>query len=100
MPQSKFTLVEAGFQRAMGITLKRGRFVNERDDENAPIVIDIDEEFVRRYFPDQDPIGQHIRIAGFDREAEIVGVVRHIRQWGRGNDPKSAIEAQFFYPLM
>jgi predicted lysophospholipase L1 biosynthesis ABC-type transport system permease subunit len=33
-------------------------------------------------------------------EAEIVGVVGHIRQWGPGNDEKSAIEAQFFYPFM
>ena len=100
MSQSMFYLVETGFQRAMGITLKRGRFVSERDDENAPIVIDIDEEFARRYFSNQNPIGQHIHIAGFDVEAEIVGVVGHIRQWGPGNDPKSAIEAQFFYPFM
>ena len=100
MPQSMFYLVEAGFQRAMGITLKRGRFISERDDENTPIVIDIDDEFAERYFPNQDPIGQHIHIAGFDVEAEIVGVVGHIRQWGPGIDPKSAIEAEFFYPFM
>jgi predicted permease len=100
MPQSMFYLVEAGFQRAMGVTLKRGRFVSDRDDERSPIVIDVDEEFARRHFPNQDPIGKHIHIAVFDVEAEIVGVVGHIRQWGPGNDPKSAIEAQFFYPFM
>ena len=100
MPQSMFYLVEGGFQRAMGITLKRGRFIGENDDENAPIVIDIDDVFARTYFPNQNPIGQRIHITGFDVEAEIVGVVGHIRQWGPGNDPKSAIEAQFFYPFM
>jgi predicted permease len=100
MPQSMFYLVEAGFQRAMGLTLKRGRFISEKDTENTPIVIDIDDIFARTYFPDQDPIGKYIHIAGFDVEAEIVGVVGHIRQWGPGNDPKSAIEAQFFYPFM
>jgi predicted permease len=100
MPQAMFYLVEAGFQRAMGITLKQGRFVSEKDDENSPIVIDIDDAFARRYFPNQNPIGQRIHIAGFDVKAEIVGVVGHIRQWGPGNDPKSAIEAQFFYPFM
>jgi predicted permease len=100
MPQSMFYLVEAGFQQAMGITLERGRFVSEKDDETAPIAIDIDQVFARTYFPKQDPIGRHIHIAGFDVEAEIVGVVGHIRQWGPGNDPKSAIEAQFFYPFM
>jgi predicted permease len=100
MPQSMFYLVEAGFQRAMGIFLQRGRFVRDQDDEKAPIVIDIDEVFARTYFPNQDPIGKHVHIAGFDVEAEIVGVVGHIRQWGPGNDAKSAIEAQFFYPFM
>jgi predicted permease len=100
MPQSMFYLVEAGFQRAMGLTLQRGRFISEQDSENSPVVIDIDEVFARTYFPNQDPIGKHIHIAGFDVDAEIVGVVAHIRQWGPGNDPKTAIEAQFFYPFM
>jgi len=100
MPQSMFYLVESGFQRAMGLTLKRGRFISEQDDEHSPIVIDIDDVFARTYFPNQNPIGRRIHIAGFDTEVEIVGVVGHIRQWGPGNDPKTAIEAQFFYPFM
>lgn len=100
MPQSMFYLVESGFQKAMGITLERGRFVSEQDDEHAPIVVDIDDVFARMYFPNQNPIGRQIHIAGFDVEGEIVGVVGHIRQWGPGNDPKTAIEAQFFYPFM
>jgi len=99
MLQSMFYLVEPGFQKAMGITLVRGRFVSEQDDENAPIKIDIDEAFARMYFPNQDPIGKYVNLSGFDVEAEIVGVVGHIRQWGPGNDPKSAVEAQFFYPF-
>ena len=100
MHQAMFYLVESGFKQAMGVTLERGRFVTEQDNENAPTVVDIDDVFARSYFPNQDPIGQHIHIAGFDVEAEIVGVVGHIRQWGPGNDPKTAIEAQFYYPFM
>jgi predicted permease len=100
MPQALFYLVESGFQKAMGITLERGRFVSEQDNENAPTVVDVDDVFARTYFPHQDPIGQHVHIVGFDVEAEIVGVVGHVRQWGPGNDPKAAIEAQFYYPFM
>jgi predicted lysophospholipase L1 biosynthesis ABC-type transport system permease subunit len=33
-------------------------------------------------------------------QAEIVGVVGHIKQWGLGSDAKSAVEAQFYYPFM
>jgi predicted permease len=100
MPQAMFYLVESGFQQAMGITLERGRFVTDEDNERTPTVVDIDDTFARAYFPGRNPVGQHIHFAEFDSEAEIVGVVRHVRQWGPGNDPKSAIEAQFFYPFM
>jgi predicted permease len=100
MPQSMFYLVEAGFQQAMGITLERGRFVTPQDNENAPVVIDIDDIFARTYFPHEDPIGKRVHLEQFNVAAEIVGVVGHVRQWGPGADPKSAIEAQFFYPFM
>jgi predicted permease len=100
MPGAMFYLVEAGFQQAMGITLQRGRFITAQDHENTPIVIDIDDVLARTYFPHQDPIGQHIHLEQFNVEAEIVGVVGHVKQWGLGNDAKSAIEAQFDYPFM
>ncbi len=100
MPQAMFYLVEAGFERAMGITLERGRFVTPQDNENAPVVIDIDDVFARTWFPNENPIGKRVHLEEFDVQAEIVGVVGHIKQWGLGTDQKSAIEAQFFYPFM
>ncbi len=100
MPHSLFTLCESGYQKAMGLTLLRGRWIIDQDNEHSPVVVDIDDALARADFPNSDPIGQHIHIVQFDTEAEIVGVVAHIRQWGPGNDPRSAIEAQFFYPYM
>jgi predicted permease len=100
MHQALFYLAEAGFQKAMGVTLKRGRFITPQDDENAPIVVDIDDVFARTYFPHEDPIGKRINLSTFNVQAEIVGVVGHVKQWGLDADPKSAIEAQFDYPFM
>ena len=100
MHQSMFFLVEAGFQRAMGITLERGRFVTEQDNENTPVVIDIDDSFARTYFPGQDPVGRRVNLTQFNVQAEVVGVVGHVKQWGLDADPKGAIQAQFFYPFM
>ena len=100
MPQVMFYLVEGGFQRAMGITLERGRFVTAQDDEHAPIVVDIDDVFARTYFPGENPIGKRIHLATFDVTVEIVGVVGHVKQWGLDADSKSAIEAQLDYPFM
>src|SRR5260370_28148448 len=100
MPQAMFYLVEAGFQQAMGVTLERGPFIPPLDDERAPVVVDIDDIFARTYFPHENPIGKRINLAGFNVQAEIVGVVGHIKQWGLDADAKSAIEAQFDYPFM
>ena len=100
MPQAMFYLVEAGFQQAMGTSLKRGRFVTAQDNERTAVVIDIDDVFARTYFPGQNPIGEHVYLTQFNVQAEIVGVVGHIKQWGLGADAKSAVEAQFYYPFM
>jgi putative ABC transport system permease protein len=100
MPQTMVYLVENGFREAMGVRLERGRFVTPQDDEHAAIVVDIDDAFARTYFPDENPIGKRINLVGFDVQAEIVGIVHHVKQWGLDADPGSAIEAQVYYPFM
>ena len=100
MPQAMFYLAEAGFQQAMGLTLQRGRFISAQDDEHSPVVIDIDDVFARTYFPHENPIGKRVHLEQFNVQAEIVGIVGHVKQWGPGGDSESAIEAQFFYPFM
>ena len=100
MSQALFYLAEDGFQRAMGVRLERGRFITPQDDEHAPTVIVVDSVFAHTYFPNQDPIGQRIHLATFGTEAEIVGVVDHVRQWGLDTDASSDIEAQFYFPFM
>jgi len=100
MPGAMFYMVEAGFEPAMGITLERGRFITLRDNENAPIVIDVDDIFARTYFPGENPIGKRVHLSQFDVQAEIVGVIGHIKQWGPGGDRRSSVEAEFFYPFM
>jgi predicted permease len=62
--------------------------------------VDIDDVFARTYFPHENPIGKRINIQGFNVQAEIVGVVGHVKQWGLDADSKSAIEAQLDYPFM
>ena len=100
MSPAAFYLVEPGFQKAMGITLERGRFITDADNENAPVVIDVDDVFARTYFPGQNPIGQRINFSTFGVQAQIVGIVSHVKQWGLGNDPKNALEPQYDYPFM
>lgn len=100
MHAATFFLVESGFREAMGITLLRGRFITDQDNESASIVIDIDDNFARTYFPGQDPLGKHINLTEFNVQAEVVGVVGHVKQYALDADPPGAIQAQFFYPFM
>ncbi len=100
MHAATFFLGESGFREAMGINLLRGRFISDQDNENTPIVVDIDDNFSRTYFPGQNPIGKHLNFTEFNVQAEIVGVVGHVKQYGLDADPAGTIEAQFFYPFM
>ncbi len=100
MNQAMFYLVDPGFVEAMGITMERGRFITPEDNEHTPVVIVIDDSFARTYFPNEDPIGKHVNLALFGVQAEVVGVVGHIKQWGLDADAKAAIQAQFYYSFM
>jgi predicted permease len=91
-------IVEPGYLEAMGLRLKRGRFLNSRDDEKAPRVIVVDDVFAKTYLPGQDPIGKRIRSNNFEGTAEIVGVVGHVRQWGLDLDDTQKLRAQMYLP--
>ena len=82
MNQALSYFVEPGYLNAMQIPLLRGRFIAATDDEHSPQVIVIDDNFARKYFPGQDPIGRRIHLAIIDTDPEIVGVVGHVKHWG------------------
>ena len=82
-PSANFYSVSAGFFRAMGIRVIRGRGIDARDREGAPRVAVINETFARRFYENQDPIGKRIVVTqGPDDWREIVGVVADTRQYG------------------
>jgi predicted permease len=55
---------------AMGIPLLRGREFTLEDVESDRKVVVVNESFVRKFWPDQEPLGKHIR------QSEVVGVVK------------------------
>ena len=89
-------IVEPGYRQALGLRLRRGRFLQESDDVRSPLVAVVDDVFARQYFGSSDPVGRRINIADFDSPARIVGVVSHVRQWGLVADDAQKLRAQLY----
>lgn len=78
--------VMPGFFETIGAKIKLGRPVTEEDTGATRKVAVINEAFAKRFFKDQNPIGQHFGPNKIKYAAtyEIVGVVKDIRYmtWG------------------
>ena len=68
--------------KTMAIPLVRGRLFTEEDGLDKPLVAVIDESAVRRYWPNEDPIGRHIYYLRRNKRlaVEIVGIVGSVKQ--------------------
>jgi putative ABC transport system permease protein len=74
--------VDSGYFPVMKIPLLRGRAFNSSDVLGRPFVAVVNQAWVKRYFPDQDPIGKRIRLTSAPEEPfrEIVGVVGDVAE--------------------
>ncbi|HUA83486.1 MAG TPA: ABC transporter permease [Bryobacteraceae bacterium] len=90
--------VMPGFFEALGAKIAQGRSIEEQDTSTTRPIAVVNEAFVRRFFKNQNPIGQHFGIdrIQYSRSYEIVGVVRDMRYmtWGY-RDP---IRPMFWVP--
>ena len=83
-PSSDLFVISPGYFKTMGIALRKGRDFSERDNKKGPGVIIINESFAQKHFPNEDPIGKHIKpgISTDEDEPimrEIVGVVANVK---------------------
>ena len=77
------------------LPLRKGRVFTDHDDFGATNVVVVNEAFVRKFFPQQDPIGQHVRDsqAATDSgrtttDSEIIGVVGDVLDHGLDQPPE------------
>jgi putative ABC transport system permease protein len=79
-----YRAVTPGYLETLGVPLRRGRLISERDRNGAPPVVVVNESMARQYFPDREPLGQRIQL-GTEPSAEfptmeIVGIVGDVKQ--------------------
>jgi putative ABC transport system permease protein len=78
------------------LPLRKGRVFTDHDDYSATNVVVVNETFVRKFFPQQDPIGQHLRdfhrtatdSARTATDSEIIGVVGDVLDHGLDQPPE------------
>jgi predicted permease len=79
-------IVSPGYFKTMGIPLLKGRLLTQKDTNDNPVPIVIDEAAAKRYWPKQDAVGAFARQGGVDgARAQVVGVVGNVRNQGLGD---------------
>jgi putative ABC transport system permease protein len=72
--------VTPGYFEALRIPLKAGRYFTDSDASNAPRAAIISEAMAKKFYPNENPLGQRLRVGGTDdKPAEIVGIVGDVR---------------------
>jgi hypothetical protein len=89
--QANYNFVSANYFQMFGLRITRGRgFSAQEEQANAPVVV-INESTARRFWPQENPIGQHIGIGAAAQQAttdgaakfpqyEIIGLANDTRQ--------------------
>lgn len=94
---AQYRVVDWRYIHAMGIPVKSGRDFAASDGPDAAGVVLVNEALVRRYWPDENPVGKQILLHFPDTRAPwqpvpraswltIVGIVGDIREWEWGEE--------------
>ena len=91
---SSWDRVNASFFRTVGQPVIRGRGFTDADTANSQLVAVVNQAFVKKFFPNEDPIGRHFGV--YDHEYagafEIVGIVANAKY----NNPRDDFRPMYF----
>ena len=86
-PDAFVRIVSDGYLGAMGIPLRAGRDISNRDTHSTDAVIVINETMARRLWPGQEALGKIMTACGDRRVVGVVADVRHLAlEEGAGNE--------------
>jgi len=77
-----YQAVSKDYFAAMGIRLMDGRLFDDRDVQDAPQVIIINKAMAQTFWPNQNPVGRHIKSGGAKEWCTIIGVVDDVKNAG------------------
>ena len=90
-------VISPNFFEVMEIPILLGRSLTPRDNESAPKVVVINEAAVKKYFPNENPIGQRFgHSVEKTSDLEIVGVLRDVKY----NSVRDAAPPTMYVPYL
>jgi predicted permease len=88
------------FLETLRVPLLRGRTFVSHDNAQAPPVTVVNQAFVRRYFPNDEPLGKRLRLDTGDSDrpdwSEIVGVVGNIKELSEEWEERPQVYESYF----
>jgi len=95
-PHGDIGFVSPEYFAALKIPIRKGRVFTDLDRQATEPVALIDEILARQYWPNEDPIGQHIRRGRSTPWATIVGLVAHVKNADLGGED---VKGKYYFPL-
>ena len=78
--------ISPDYLKTMGIKLLRGRDITEQDRKEVEHVVLISESMAKKFFPNEDPLGKHLKMGGGPQSQNpwmtVVGVINDVKQFG------------------
>ena len=95
---AEFRVASAGYFPTMRIPLVRGRPFSDADGPDSPQVALVNQTLVRRYWPNENPIGKQLEFGGMDgdlRVLHVIGVVGDVRDDGLDVKPRPTVYVDY-----
>jgi len=93
--QVDYRLASGDYFGTMQIPLVQGRLFSTEDTEKSPPMVLVDEKMAKRFWPNGDAVGKHIRHNETGPWLTIAGVVGVVKQYGLDTDTRMVV----YFPL-
>jgi putative ABC transport system permease protein len=93
-PIANLQQISPDYPKVMRIPMIAGRTFNDHDDTASPWVTIVNQTAVRRFWPNENPIGKRVWIGNIPRPFEVVGVIGDTKN----NGPASPVAPEVFLP--
>jgi putative ABC transport system permease protein len=91
-------IVTPEYFRVMGIPLISGRWFNESDEASGPPVVVVSQATARKFWPDGDAVGKHVRLVGQNNWRTVVGIVADVRAYDLQNSEPDYMKGTAYVP--